>query len=402
MKRIPIRRESPAASVSPASPALAITLAALLLLASAAPSLGFTIRRVPSEYATIQEAVTAAASGDSILIAPGTYTGVWNRGIAPGMKTVFIRGEGGAGSVVIDADGLDNGFTFTEYIGAPSRVESVTIRHGNPYGVYVYMTSPTIISCHIEDCRTGVLLADCDGLLTACTIEGCANSGIAVTAGSAARIRLCEILNNNGVYGAGIEVISANPTIETCTVRRNDASLDGGGIYAENSTMSVKYSVVTGNRAAGLGGGFRLLNGTATIDSTTVSRNSCGVLGGGVYGTGTSASLDGSILWGNCASTGHEIFIDPTATVHFNCSAVDLDGVAGSGAYFYASAIHSDPWFCDMGSCADVPTSAGNFHLAYGSPCYGGTCGNIGALSEECGETPTQNTTWGWIKASFR
>ncbi len=36
---------------------------------------------VPAEYATIQEAVDAAVSGDTILIAPGTYTGEGNRNI---------------------------------------------------------------------------------------------------------------------------------------------------------------------------------------------------------------------------------------------------------------------------------------------------------------------------------
>jgi predicted outer membrane repeat protein len=386
-------------AVKPAALALSTFF---ILLMSASPSWGTTDRHVPSEYPTIQAAVTASENGDSILIAPGTYSGVGNRGIAPGTKIIYIRGEGGAGSVVIDAEGLDSGFMFTEFVGAHSYVFDVTIRNGDPYGVYAYMTSPVLIGCRIESCESGILFADCDGMLVDSTIDGCRKSGMVVTAGSVCGIQMVKITNNDGQYGAGLEVISSSPSLLDCTISGNDASDDGGGIYAENSTLSLKYVAITGNRAAGVGGGMRLLSGSAVMDTTTVSRNVSGMTGGGLYGENTSATFNKSILWGNCAPDGREILIDAPSTAHFYCSVVDVSGVSGGGSYSYASAIYSDPWFCNMGSCADAPTDGGDFHVANGSPCFGGPCGFVGALTDGCWETPVRDTTWGWIKASFR
>ena len=47
----------------------------LSLLASATSASGATTRRVPQDYATIQSAITASVAGDTILVAPGVYTG---------------------------------------------------------------------------------------------------------------------------------------------------------------------------------------------------------------------------------------------------------------------------------------------------------------------------------------
>ncbi len=313
------------------------SVALILLLPAIQQAQAGTIRRVPSEYENIQAAVTAAGQGDSILIAPGTYTGPGNRAIAFGEKTLFLRGEGGPTAVVIDAEGLANGFTFTEYAGPPPRINGVTVRNGNPNGIYVYMNTPTIINCRVEDCQTGILLADYDGLLIGSTIQGCRNSGVSITTGSVCRLAALEILDNDGQYGGGLQVLGAHPTLDELNIQGNDAIYDGGGIYAESSTFAADHLLITGNRAAGVGGGLRLWNCSANVDTSTVSRNSSGTEGGGCYATNTAVTFDHTILWGNCTSSvGHEISIDLTSTVNFSCSAIDPTGVIGSGAYGYA------------------------------------------------------------------
>ena len=47
-----------------------ITIAFLFLL----QPLSATILNVPSDYSTIQSAIDAAINGDTVLVAPGTYT----------------------------------------------------------------------------------------------------------------------------------------------------------------------------------------------------------------------------------------------------------------------------------------------------------------------------------------
>jgi hypothetical protein len=61
-----------------------------------------SIHRVPSEYATIQEAVDASSDGDVVLVAPGTYTGDGNKNIDFSGKAIVVRSELGSYDTAID------------------------------------------------------------------------------------------------------------------------------------------------------------------------------------------------------------------------------------------------------------------------------------------------------------
>ena len=63
------------------------------------------IYRVPEDYSLIQEAVSAAQTHDTILIADGTYTGLGNRDIDLQGKGLFIFSENGMDTCVIDCEG---------------------------------------------------------------------------------------------------------------------------------------------------------------------------------------------------------------------------------------------------------------------------------------------------------
>jgi hypothetical protein len=58
---------------------------------------------VPADFATLQAAIDAASSGDTVLVAPGTSTGAGNRDLDFGGKLITLRGTGGAALTTLDA-----------------------------------------------------------------------------------------------------------------------------------------------------------------------------------------------------------------------------------------------------------------------------------------------------------
>ncbi len=65
-----------------------IVIAAVLLLVSCA--FGAELL-VPSQYSTIQSAIDASVTGDTVIISPGTYSGDGNYNISFSGKAVTVR-----------------------------------------------------------------------------------------------------------------------------------------------------------------------------------------------------------------------------------------------------------------------------------------------------------------------
>ena len=110
----------------------AIAFASALVLASF-PALASTWH-VPSEAPTIQAGIDSAAVGDTVLVAPGTYTGPLNRDLDFGGTDIVLRGIGGPDSTIIDCEDQGRGFWFHSGEGPSPVVEGFTIANG--YGDY--------------------------------------------------------------------------------------------------------------------------------------------------------------------------------------------------------------------------------------------------------------------------
>ena len=91
-------------------------------------------------FGSIQQGINAAANGDTVQVAPGTYFEInigWDR------KSLILQGAGPAQSIV-DAQGLNACF-FLNRVPATARISGFTIRNGvGQYGGAMWNLSSTL------------------------------------------------------------------------------------------------------------------------------------------------------------------------------------------------------------------------------------------------------------------
>ena len=82
---------------------------------------------VPQEYATIQEAIDDAFSGDEILVAPGTYTGSGTTVVNLNGKSVTLRATGTREETILDGEGERRVVQCTDSEGPDTVIQGFTI-----------------------------------------------------------------------------------------------------------------------------------------------------------------------------------------------------------------------------------------------------------------------------------
>jgi hypothetical protein len=174
-------------------------LALLVLIVGAGPAFAQTTIRVPADQPTIQAGINAAISGDTVVVAPGTYV----ERINFGGKAITVASASGAAVTIIDGNRGGTVVTFNTREGRAAVLRGFTVTNGGGFpggGIAVSNASPTIEGNVITG-NTG-----CDGV------------GINVDFGSP-RIVKNEISWNvrngcsGGVGGAGIKVGGASAAL---------------------------------------------------------------------------------------------------------------------------------------------------------------------------------------------
>ena len=109
-------------------------------------------------------------------------------------------------------------------------------------------------------------------------------------------------------------------TVRDYTLSGNTATL-GGGIYNQG-TLDVRGSTLAGNTASDSGGGIYNL-GTATVQQSTLSGNTAGADGGGILNAATATlTIDDSIVSGDFALLGADLYNLGKVTLHDSTVAV--------------------------------------------------------------------------------
>ena len=108
----------------------------------------WTVDRYGSgDYTTIQAAINAASSGDSISVLPATYTETVDyKG-----KNLDISSTGGAAVTIIDGDGATSAVTLDSGESSSAALSGFTVRNSGGHAILTENSSPTFSDLSITD-----------------------------------------------------------------------------------------------------------------------------------------------------------------------------------------------------------------------------------------------------------
>lgn len=383
--------------------ALACLVMASIALA-AGSALAATIH-VPSQAPTIQEGLAAAGDSGTVVVAPGTYTGVLNRDLDFAGTNIRLVSSAGPSSTIIDCEGAGRAFYFHTGEDSTSVVEGFTVRNGvADYGgaIRCQTSSPTILDCVFESNEAtqggGSVHSNATSspaILGSSFVGNTSRKGGArYLDGSAGIVRDCEFADNAALDygGAAYLTFIADARFEDCVFRGNTAD-KGGAIYSVSSESSFDGCTFLENEAdVGAGAYLQMDYNPPEFIRCTFAAND----GGGIYCQSASPIISCSIFAFDRSGQGVGCLLgSPTITRSFVYGNAAGDSLCGE---------HADNRFVDPRFCG---VYEGDVALCANSPCLPAVNGwgeEVGALPAGCPDCDSAvwPASWGAIKALFR
>ncbi len=226
-------------------------------------------------FVDLQQGLAAAASGDEIHVADGTYkpTSGTDRTISFHLQNnLAIRGGyAGVGAVNPDARDvtlytstlsgeLGSSATYSDNsrhvligngVDSSAIVDGFTITAGyadidEGAGLYCVLGSPTVTQCTFSSCNSTARSYPTHGY------GGAAYFG----SGSAPTISDCIFTSNFARYGGAVAFVGAACVLSNCTFSSNSCSFNGGAVFVNNAGASLNQCSFDHNSAQSYGGGF--------------------------------------------------------------------------------------------------------------------------------------------------
>jgi uncharacterized repeat protein (TIGR01451 family) len=382
-------------------------------------------------YTTIQAAITAATSGDTIKVAQGTYT----ENLSVNEAITLLGGysppdwttRGPASSTVINGNGSGT-VIFVQLANAT--IDNFKITGGSGYykgggfnrsrggGIYIEGGEPTISNNIIQ----GNWAAEGGGICIDNSLDGGSKQpqiiGNTISGNTAVR-------TTNWGWGGGIATCLTSPSIKNNTISNNTAYWGGGLMIAWYSGAIVENNTITGNQALGsegVGGAFFIEDSSAFIKNNVIASNVAQRYGDGIYivkYTTTppqSQIVNNTIVANKYSDSGtHEGIVVRDLSPIIRNNIVVLNGY-GIRRYSGPNPVMSnnDVWGNSVANYSDlspgtndisadplfVNPSGGDYHLQEGSPCIdAGTSSNAPTTDFEGDHRPLDgdgNGSAGW------
>lgn len=423
-------------------------LAALCVLTSTGGA-GAMVLRVPAEYATIQAGVDAAAPGDTVLVAPGTYADHEVRPVEGGVarSCVFLKGgvalrsEGGSSVTTIhlpddtiqpqiiygewlltDATLVD-GFTLSAVPTGYSGVRvigsgRVTFRDCEFRDLEGFVTNAglnvnngdvDVLGCRFIRCRTvlpaGAGIYHDDGRLVvrdsyfeAC--EGRAILALEDDTGSDVVIEGSTFLNCRGGSGGAVAIgAHVSAAVRSCTFIGNVGN-SGGAISLQDVYVAEVHDClfVANQSTAGRGGAVFVQRAWASVQRGTFVGNMTSFGGAAIaFGGGALGHFENCVVAHSSGTSA--VRKEGTDPIPSNCNVFWQNSGGNIGGTWILGATDraADPLLCDW--------IGGDYTLRQGSPCLPENsqgCGQIGAFGQGCGVVSIEPQSWGKIKDAYR
>jgi hypothetical protein len=252
----------------------------------AAPSATtYTVCASGCDFSSIQTAINAAISGDTINLSGETFTEPF---YVDG-KSLTIQGAGAENTIIqaANAPGVASDRVIEIYAAAKVTLTGVTVRNGvapDPGGGAASIGGGIYNVGELTLTHSIVTNNDADyggGIFNSKSPDYPASKGLFVLDSTIAS-------NHAATFGGGIYNFAGSANVQNTTIHDNQGG-NGGGIHSKSeygrarSNVTIVNSTITGNYAGAYGGGIDNNSySTMRIDGSTIEDNSANT-GGGIY-----------------------------------------------------------------------------------------------------------------------